>query len=413
MTKEERLNKEYKEWFANEVKVDIDEKKLIDDLKKELKMLSSMSVQEYTLYRKFLEIKTKYPETKNKASSFFIKDTSIENPQLTEIKNNIWIPKNPDDYLNLEPEILWTMKMPKNGGTIWSDLRVFTSTMLNNPNICRNLRFIVIDKKTGKYLGVLCVSSDFMDLTPRDSHIGWSREIKTTQKMINHTAIGSTIVPTQPLGYNFLGGKLLALLTISDKIENAWNERYSDKLAGITTTSLYGSFSQYNGLKYWKKMGHSAGSIKFEPSKETVLRVREWLRQNHPRKYWEWYLAKNDENMPLKRDHKQRSLAFAYKEMKIHKSYFETNHQRGIYWCNLFENTNEFLRKEIDESKLIRRFDNSVDSLVDIWKEKYVKKRIEKLVKEKKYNTKTLFYDKMIGKNWENVKKIYLGDVGR
>ena len=49
-----------------------------------------------------------------------------------------------------------------------------------------------------KYLGVTCMSSDFLDLTPRDEYIGWDRVAKT-QKMINHTCIGSTIVPIQPL----------------------------------------------------------------------------------------------------------------------------------------------------------------------------------------------------------------------
>ena len=37
--------------------------------------------------------------------------------------------------------------------------------------------------------------------------------------MINHTCIGSTIVPIQPLGYNLVGGKLLALLCLSDTVE--------------------------------------------------------------------------------------------------------------------------------------------------------------------------------------------------
>ena len=80
--------------------------------------------------------------------------------------------------------------------------------MKNNANIGRNLNFIVKDKPTQKYLGVICISSDFLDLTPRDNFIGWSREKKTQGGMINHTAIGSTIVPLQPLGFNYVGGKL-------------------------------------------------------------------------------------------------------------------------------------------------------------------------------------------------------------
>jgi hypothetical protein len=285
--------------------------------------------------------------------------------------------------------------------------------MLNNPNIGRNLTFTVIDKITNKYLGIICLSSDFMDLTPRDEYIGWSRDIKTKQKMINHTAIASTIVPTQPLGYSFVGGKLLALLSVSEITENAWNERYKDRLVGITTTSLYGSFSQYQNLSYWTKRGHSSGSIRFEPSKALQSKLKEFLKAEEPKKYWEWYHAKRETGLPLKRDHKQRSLSYIYKLLDIPKELVETNHQRGIYFCPLFTNTSEYLRKEIEEDKLVKRFDNSVDSLSQIWKEKYAKKRVEALLAKDKYSTNTLFYDDLIGLQWEECKKRYLKEVGR
>jgi len=252
-----------------------------------------------------------------------------------------------------------------------------------------------------------------MDLTPRDNYIGWSREIKTTRKMINHTTIGSTIVPTQPLGFSFVGGKLLALLTISNITEEAWNERYKDRLVGYTTTSLYGSFSQYQNLKYWTKRGHSAGSIKFEPTKSTVYLIREWLKAKHTRKYWEWYHAKNNYGLPLKRDHKQRSLSFAYRQLGVPRELIETNHERGIYFCPLFTNTNEYLRMEVSEDKLVRRFDNNYQILSDIWKERYAKKRVENLLKDGRYNTEGLFYDDMIGAEWEVVKEKYIKEVGR
>ncbi len=148
-------------------------------------------------------------------------------------------------------------------------MRTFLSTMKNNSNIGRNLNFLIRDKKTKKLLGVTCMSSDFLDLTPRDNYIGWERVAKT-QRMINHTCIGSTIVPIQPLGYNLVGGKLLALLCLSDTVEKTWEYQYKDKLVGVTTTSLYGKtkqipLSQYDRLKYWKKMGWTAGSVSYEP----------------------------------------------------------------------------------------------------------------------------------------------------
>jgi nucleoside-diphosphate-sugar epimerase len=99
---------------------------------------------------------------------------------------------------------------------------------------------MVKDNKSGSYLGVICISSDFLDLTPRDEVIGWPRELKTQGGMINHTAIGSTIVPLQLLGFNYVGGKLLALLCLSDPVQQLWEKLYGDKLVSVTTTSLYG-----------------------------------------------------------------------------------------------------------------------------------------------------------------------------
>jgi hypothetical protein len=196
--------------------------------------------------------------------------------------------------------------------------------MKNNANIGRNLNYIVQDNRTLKYLGVICISSDFLDLTPRDKAIGWEREKKTQGGMINHTAIGSTIVPLQPLGYNYMGGKLLALLCLSDKVQKFWKEKYGDVLVGVTTTSLYGNtksngLSQYDGLEYWNKMGFSSGSVAFEPQRSTLKLIWQWLKENEPDKYFEWWEAKKENGLPFKRDHKNRSLHFLYTKLKVPK----------------------------------------------------------------------------------------------
>ncbi len=219
-------------------------------------------------------------------------------------------------------------------------IRTFSSTMKNNSNIGRNLFYTVIDEVTEKYLGVICISSDFLDLTPRDKAIGWERTVKTQGNMINHTAIGSTIVPLQPLGFNYMGGKLLALLCLSDTVQKDWKRQYDDVLVGVTTTSLYGNtksngLSQYDGLEHWNKMGFSSGSVAFEPTKKTVNSVYDWVKENHTQKYFEWWEAKKPNGLPFKRDHKNRTLNFAYSKLGIPKNLIRTEHQRGIYFSYL------------------------------------------------------------------------------
>ena len=412
---------------------------LREALTKDLSVVSSMSVEEYTLYQKWLEVQNKYPT--HMVNTLFgeekqLLDTTQEN-LINEVKSNIWIPNVVEDYMNLKPRLIYTddtsinsevdiygsnyevtSKRTKDLPEKWNTLRTFMSTMKNNSNIGRNLNFMVEDEVTGKYLGVICISSDFLDLTPRDQWIGWEREKKTQGHMINYTAIGSTIVPTQPLGYNYVGGKLLALLCLSDTVQNLWKERYGDKLVGVTTTSLYGKsknggLSQYDNLKHWKKMGYTSGSVAYEATKETQYMLRHWLHRNHTYKYFEWYGAKKDTGQPFKRDHRNRSYHFAYSKLKIPKDLISSAHARGIYFGPLYENTREFLRGEVDETKLVKLFDTSEEYLTELWKTKYASKRIKNLVKNDRVSSETLFYDDLVGASWEEVREKYLPQVGR
>lgn len=398
--------------------IHIETDKLKEVLIKDLTYASQMDVREYTLYQKWCEVHEKYP-TEVRNTIFDGEQTVLVDPAqmqvINEVKKNFWMPKDADDYQNLKPKLILSNEKQTD---IWNTVRTFSSTMKNNSNIGRNLYYTVVDDVTGNYLGVICISSDFLDLTPRDTAIGWSRDVKTQQNMINHTAIGSTIVPLQPLGYNYMGGKLLALLCLADTVQNDWKQKYGDVLVGVTTTSLYGNtksngLSQYDGLEHWKKMGFSSGSVAFEPTRKTMNMVFDWIKENHTRKYFEWWEAKNPQGLPLKRDHKNRSLNFAYSKLEIPKNLIRTEHQRGIYFSPLYDNTNEFLRKEIGEDKLVKSFDTSEETLANIWKTKYAKGRISMLKKKNMVSYENLFYDDLIFLSWEQTKEKYLPQVGR
>ena len=414
----EFVEKQWVEWQkANPISSHIDIEEVRQCLITDLTHASKMDVREYTLYQKWCEIHERYPV--KEVSTLFGIQTQMEDTEqqklIDKVKKNFWCPQDPDDYIKLKPKLVLS-----NGdlAETWNAIRTFSSTMKNNSNIGRNLFYTVNDDVTGKYLGVICISSDFLDLTPRDSAIGWARDVKTQQGMINHTAIGSTIVPLQPLGFNYMGGKLLALLCLADTVQKDWRERYGDVLVGVTTTSLYGNtkaggLSQYDGLEHWNKMGFSAGSVAFEPTRKTKKIVFDWIKENYPRKYFEWWEAKNTQGLPLKRDHKNRSLNFVYSKLGIPKNLTRTDHQRGIYFSPLYNNTNEYLRKEIQEDALIKSFDTSEEALANIWKTRYAKPRIKQLQKKGKVSYETLFYSDLIFLDWNQTKEKYLVQVGR
>ena len=77
---------------------------------KDLTEVSAMSVEEYTLYGKWLEVQNKYPT--QTVSTLFGEETQLVDPTqqflINEVKSNIWRPKSTDDYLNLKPRMLYT-----------------------------------------------------------------------------------------------------------------------------------------------------------------------------------------------------------------------------------------------------------------------------------------------------------------
>ena len=397
----------------------IDTEKLRQELIENLTHKSQMDVREYTLYQKWIEVKEKFPT--KEVSILFEEEDDVQliNPgqlkTINEAREKIWIPESPDDYEKLKPTMVLS-----NGPLAdkWNTVRTFSSTMKNNSNIGRNLFYTVIDEVSGKYLGVICISSDFLDLTPRDKYIGWPKDVKTQGNMINHTAIGSTIVPLQPLGFNYMGGKLLALLCLSDTVQKDWKEQYDNVLVGVTTTSLYGmaksnGLSQYDGLEHWSKMGFSSGSVAYLPDRDILNKIYDWVKENYTKHYFEWWDAKKPNGLPYKRDHKNRTLHFAYSKLKIPKELIQCAHQRGIYFSPLYDNTCEYLRKEITEDKLVKSFDTSEEALANIWKTKYAKGRIRQLQKKNNVSYETLFYDDLVYLDWNQTKEKYLGQVGR
>jgi hypothetical protein len=138
-----------------------------------------------------------------------------------------------------------------------------------------------------------------------------------------------------------------------------------------------------------------------------------WLKKTEPRKYFEWFVAKNMAGQPYKRDHKNRSNTFIYGKLDIPKHLIRSEHARGIYFSPLYNNTNEFLCGNITEDKLDKAFDTSYDALVNSWKERYASKRIRSLVEQGRVSSETLFYDDLIYMSWEETKAKYMSQVGR
>ena len=392
--------------FFDEPKFDFDKerKTFIDNLN----LLKTMSVQEQTLYKKWQEFNADVYSMTQKASKF------------KRINNSIW---TPSDITNKEQTIIELAKLEpyvemleqgnaKDNET-WTLVRRLIHTMEFTANPGRNLKFFVKDKVTGKLLGVICLGSDVTSLGARDKYIGWSLDNKFKDGKLKHTAIGTTICCAQPLGYNFLGGKLVAALVTSSTIRDAWKKLYGQTLVGMSTTSLYGIHSMYNSIPLWRTMGKSVGRIALKPDDATYEVWHDWVRENMESEYKKATTQKEGVSGPPT-GVKQKTINLIFKAVGIKASDYEHGFQRGIYYADMYENGKEFLRGEIEEKdlKMKQKYSEDSDYIMKWWKPKAIK-RYTKLFDEGRLKPEKLFYGDIVGKTWEETKEMYLSEVGR
>jgi len=396
-----------------EFNFEVEKKKFIENMD----YLYNMSVEEQTLYKKW--------EEWNKD----LKSSYSKKSQLALNYDQLWMPKdiyNVDVTLKeideLEPFVEYIEN--SDDATQWVEVRKLIHTMAYVANPGRNLKFNVRDKKTNKILGQISVGSDVTSLGVRDAYIGWSRDDRFKKGKLNNTAIATTIVSTQPLGYNFLGGKLIACMATSPVVRDAWESKYGDRLIGVGTTSLYGVHSQYNGIPHFKTLGESKGKISIKPDDSVYEPWHQWLKKHRADDYEKKITnerIRNGKSMGTGEGAsgpvsgiKQRILGMIFKELGIKQSEYHHGFKRGVYLAMMYDNGNEFLRDEIPEEDLVMKtkFKEGDEYSLKWWKKK-AKRRYLKLIEDDRIKPELLWYLPIIGMDWETAKKKYIKEVGR
>ena len=388
------------EIVQSEFNFDMGKKLLISNLD----LLHGMSVEESTLYKKWSEFNDDL-------------HTSMKRlPVLQSYFDTIWTPTDIMDkdltikeILSLQPYVELTDDTIR-----WTDIRKLISSMEFTPNPGRNVKAFVKDRVSGKLLGVISLGSDVTSLGVRDKFIGWTKDNKFKDGKLNNTAIGTSIVPTQPLGFNFLGGKLIAALTTSPVFRSEWETKYKNTLVAVGTTSLYGASSQYNGIPHFKTLGESAGKVNIKPDDYYYNMFHQWLKETHS----EWY-KKNIDDASLDKSGpvsgvKQKIIGKIFKECGIKNDTYHHGFKRGVYFAPMYENGNQYLCSKIEVKDLVMKpkFAEGDDYTIKWWKEKAIK-RYTTLHTEGRLKNETLFYSNIIGMQWEDCKEKYLKDIGR
>lgn len=449
------LNTNATDFFSGEgasFDFDIEKQKFIEHMD----FLKNQTVQESTLYKKWKELYTQYNNTKD-----------IQLAQIVEAK--IW---KPTDIMNkeltiaeinaLDPEIIIVEPEHISNFNDWKYIRVFCHTMEFTANVGRLIRVLLRDRVSGKYIGAASLGSDVAAINVRDNWIGWSKENKFEHGLLNCTAICTTIIPTQPFGYNFLGGKMIASLLTTKVIRDEWKRKFGNTLVGVTTTSLYGSHSMYQRIPFWKELGVTAGKISLKPDDDVFEKWANYLKVNHSEGFDKctipyfgditqdgeiWICTDGKTKITattreelvsiLEGDNysvhstgevydkkcrcgspptgpKLQQMLLLYRILEIKADSYQHGFQRGVYFAPLYENTREYLRGEITDDKLILspKLTDDVQSVMLWWREKAIK-RYTNLYDSGRINPDTLYYRKMVQLSWDEAKQTYLGEVGR
>ena len=153
-----------------------------------------------------------------------------------------------DDF-SMSPEDM-DLEIVETSNTVWDTCINMISSHANMVSIPgRHLKLAIKEKNTNKFVGFIRFGSPVINCRPRNELLGGVPELTSFNET---TIMGFVIVPCQPFGYNYLGGKLLAGLCCSHDIQKKLNEKYNMNLVMFETTSLYGntkSASQYDGMR--------------------------------------------------------------------------------------------------------------------------------------------------------------------
>ena len=324
------------------------------------------------------------------------KELVCQSNQLTPLKDYFFNEDIPPEEMEFDIKFIgqrFSNSLPQEH---YKNLLAAVSSHNNESNIPgRELRWMIFEKRTQQVVGFIRFGSPTINSKPRNLWLGQPANLSLFNR---HAAMGFVIVPSQPFGYNYLGGKLLALMCVSHFARETLNKVFEKDIALFETTSLYGSTtsaSQYDGLKPFMRYKGLTES-KFLP-----LLHDQVFHELHDR----FTLLNN--NTPLtdnkasskKMKRQTKMIASIKKSLQDKKKLNEFNavitmafgltQKKRFYISDYgYKNVREVIRG--DEDKLIRgqNWDKFyLDNIISWWKRK-AGKRYEKLKQEGRFRDK-------------------------
>jgi hypothetical protein len=240
----------------------------------------------------------------------------------------------------------------------------------------RRLRFLVFDESNGKLIGLFGLGDPVFSLRDRDEWIGWDAEAK---KFRMYHLMDAFVLGAVPPYSALLCGKLVALVALSNEVQEAFRSRYADQvslirkekrkpvLALVTTTSALGRSSIYNririnGFDYWTSVGFTRGSGDFHFSNGVYAKMRAYVEAKctPTAKHSDWGTGFRNRREVIRK---------CISSLGLSSTLIYHGIRREIFAAPLGSRAREFLCGKSDDPEL---YDWSVDHLFNLFRDRWL-----------------------------------------
>ena len=158
------------------------------------------------------------------------------------------------------------------------------------------VKVVIQETNTGKDVGFIKFGSPVINAKPRNDWLRSGGGLESTG-MITNTSVpnleiwnkrvimGFIIVPTQPFGFNYLGGKLMAAICCSHELRDILDQKYDTEFCLFETTSLYGNIkgaSMYDGMRpYLKYRGDTQSNFLLTMGDDIYPELKNWFEERN------------------------------------------------------------------------------------------------------------------------------------
>ena len=260
----------------------------------------------------------------------------------------------------------------------------------------KEMKLIVKETNTNTIVGFIKLGSPLINSKPRNDYLGGVPDLPIFNK---RAIMGFNIVPVQPFGYNYLGGKLMAAICNSHAVRRMLNKKYDTEFCLFETTSLYGNIkgsSMYDGMRpYLRYKGDTQSKFLLTLGEEIYFEMRDWFTEKNG---GEDLIHKGASSRKLKmhtimvgvikaslKEHDTKAYEMFTKE--IEKAGDVTTQKRFYMGEYGYANAKDVLLGKTETLTKAENFDRfELENVIDWWKNK-ASRRYDKMIAENKVRT--------------------------